>query len=254
MRNQIQQAFDIVHAEKELCQNTKQYLSHQIQKRQISQNTKRNTRIRYAVSAACMILVFVVFSTYQAYTTEVSAISIDGSASLELGINRFDRVVRVSQFDMAQIEETQLLHKNYIEAVDCVMQQEIVSDPNNMSVQIGVTADSEKHGQQILSCLSTEAPEVTNYAHCYAVSQEIAEQATQAGISMGKYKIYLQLQEQYPDLEISDISHLCMQDLVAMLSTDEPIQNNTNIDCNSDMEHHGNGHHGNGMGKQYGKS
>ena len=254
MRNRIQQAFDFVHAETDLCQNTKQYIAHEIQNRDLQRPAKRVPVLRYAVSMVCIVLVFVAFSTYQAYTTEVSAISIDGSASLELGINRFDRVVRVSQFDTMQVEESQLLHKNYVEAVDCVMQQEIVSDAANIPIQIGVTADSAKHGQQILACLSTESPDITTHAHCYEVSPEIAEQATQAGISMGNYKIYLQLQEQYPDLALSDISHLCMQDLMAMLYTEGEIPTSTDMQCNSNMGHHENGHRGNGMGKQYGKS
>lgn len=252
MRNRIQQAFDMVHAEDALCQDTKQYLARQIKQKQIRQSTRRTPILRYALSVACIVLVFVTFSTYQAYTTEVSAISIDGTASLELGINRFDRVVRVSQYDTTQMEESQLLHKNYVEAVDCVMQQELVSDASNAQIQIGVTAKSAEESQQILACLSNETPEISTHAHCYAVEPEIAEQAAQAGVSMGKYRMYLQLQEQYPDLEVSDISHLCMRDLVTMLYTDEQAQISSNIDRTA-MEHHGNGHHGNGMGQQYGK-
>lgn len=258
MRNRIQQAFDVVHAEEELCQSTKQYLAYQIQKKQIHSYPKRTPVLRYALSVACMVLVFVTFSTYQAYKTEVSAISIDGTASLELGINRFNRVVRVSQYDTTQMEESQLLHKNYVEAVDCVMQQEIVSDSTNASIQIGVTADSTEQSQQILSCLSTETPEIATHAHCYAVSPEIAEQAAAAGVSMGKYQMYLQLQEQYTDLDVSDISHLCMRDLVAMLDTDTQtstsIESIESTESSSEMGHHGNGHHKNGMGQQYGKS
>ena len=76
---------------------------------------KPSISAKYAYIAACFILLmFVGFSSYAAYFTSVSFISIDINPSFRIDINRFDRVISVKPLND---DARQLLELNKVKAL-----------------------------------------------------------------------------------------------------------------------------------------
>ena len=93
--NLIQDSLKNIRASKELKQNTLQYL----QERQ-NQTRRLKTRViyRYAFAIATLLLL-IGASGYSVYRRPVSYISIDVNPSIELGINRFEKVVSTKSYN-----------------------------------------------------------------------------------------------------------------------------------------------------------
>ena len=94
MRDKIVQAFDQVHAEDSLKQATKAYLSGQLA---AGKRKPIPWGLRLVPVAACLALM--VFGGGWLYFTPTLEISIDINPSIELGVNRFDRVVSVTGYN-----------------------------------------------------------------------------------------------------------------------------------------------------------
>ena len=90
-KEKIKAAFDQIRAEDALKSSTKAYLSEHVYKK--SRGPSVHFR-RFAAAAACSLLVFLAGGSYL-FFTPTAFISVDVNPSLELGINRFDRIVSV---------------------------------------------------------------------------------------------------------------------------------------------------------------
>ena len=92
MNNRLKETFDKIQAEEKLKDSTRQYLF---------EKTRGYTKgsafpyKKFIVSMVCFIVVLLCSGGYLFYFTPVSAISIDVNPSVELGVNRFDKVISV---------------------------------------------------------------------------------------------------------------------------------------------------------------
>ena len=101
MSEKWREAFDQVRADEELKEHTRDYL----QKRVYSKKRIGGIPVRAAVAAAaCLVLVALASGGSYVFFTPTAYISIDINPSLELGINRFDRIVSVEGYN-AEAEE-----------------------------------------------------------------------------------------------------------------------------------------------------
>lgn len=100
MENEIKEVFEQIHADRALKEETKRYVYH---------NTcgyrARNLHIyrKFAILAACIVVFFCGTGGFM-YITPVSVISIDVNPSIELEINRFDRIIHVKGYNQDGIE------------------------------------------------------------------------------------------------------------------------------------------------------
>ncbi len=92
-QNGIQKSMENIQATEAMKQNTLQYLEAQRTKRKRCVfRQKPYAALRYAMAVIC-VCIFAGAGGYSVYSRPVSYISIDVNPSIELAVNRFDRVV-----------------------------------------------------------------------------------------------------------------------------------------------------------------
>lgn len=106
-----------------------------------------------AAAAAALALVVLCAGGSWWYLTPVSAISIDSSATVELGLNRLDRVVSVQGYDeagRALADELDLDNLSYTQALETILDSEAISvslaQGEQMSISVVASSDREKPG------------------------------------------------------------------------------------------------------------
>lgn len=95
-KGKVKEAFDKIHADNELKNNTKEFLC------QKTKEYRKNLFISYkqaAVIMVCFLFVILGQKVYSAYFTPVSTISIDVNPSIELDINQFGKVIDVKSYN-----------------------------------------------------------------------------------------------------------------------------------------------------------
>ncbi len=240
LRNRIEEAFNAVHAEPELVEKTRLKLRNELYGRQ-----KRMLRIRkYAVSFAVCLLVAVAAAGFWAYQTSVAAIFVDGNTPVELEVNCFNRIIRAEGADG---DYSNLCHMQYEDAVESLISEQ------GESVSVSVLSNDAEKGnrmqQEILSCPVGETVDFS----CEVGDYTEYEAAQEAGLSVGKYRAYLELQALDPDVTPEEISGWSMKQIREQISAlqQEASSDDESVETVPELSEHGNG---NGSGKQWGKN
>lgn len=252
MNDKLKEAFEEIHAEEELKESTRRFL---VQKTGNYRKYYGWGYKRLLPVVASVFILLVGWGGYQVYFRPVSVISIDVNPSLELGVNRFDRVVSVEGFNEDGKKLADSVNVKYAEYTDA-LRQILSSDSvrrclgRDEVVTIDVVGDDEGTCGRMLS----------NIEHCtsghrntYCGSSDIAdvEAAHELGLSYGKYRAYLELRELDPDVMPEDVQGMTMReirDLIERLSGD--VSEEMPEDDSQGMYGggHGGGHHGRGRG------
>ncbi|MDO4547821.1 MAG: hypothetical protein Q4D04_06985 [Clostridia bacterium] len=218
MINRIKDAFDSVHAQETLKQNTKEIIRSRIKTRE---SCRYNIR-RFAVACACFVLVVVAFGGWHIYMTPVSAISINVNPSVELGVNRFERVIAVNGFNddgMELIESVNMMHLPYLRALEVLMYSALFEEylEEDALISITVIGQTEEDGEmmrsRIASCDYASRPNV----ECRCGRRDEVTAAHALGLSFGKYRALLELQELDPNVTAEDIRGLTMRQIRNMI-------------------------------------
>ncbi|MEA4822807.1 MAG: hypothetical protein VB111_01670 [Clostridiaceae bacterium] len=242
MHNRIQTAFDKVHAEDSLKKSTKDFISNRTQN--YGKKTVYQTK-RLITAFACIVFVLFGIVGSASYFTPVSAISIDVNPSVELGVNRFDKVVSVESYNedgRTLAASMDIKYMNYADALNMLMTSESIEYylANDEFVSITVLgATDEKSEEMLASISSSEAVKHTNIS-CDSGNYNEVEAAHEAGLSFGKYDAFLELQALDPSITIEDVQELTMRQI------------KDRIDDLSEETH--NSSQGNGNGKGNGSS
>lgn len=248
MNDRIKEAFDQVRADEDLKNKTKAYLAQKT--RGYTRSAKRSPWL-YA-AAVCACLLFLLIGGPLLYFTPTSVISIDINPSLELNVNRFDRVISVNALNadgQNLAAAFNLKNRNYKNALELILENQNVISllAGDEILAITVTGSDETQSVRIFSDLETYTAEHSNI-HCYHSSTTEVADAHESGLSCGKYRAYLELKSLDPDITPEAVQSMTMreiQDLLYSLS-DNP-QNETTPAEPSDSEH---GHHGSGNHKE----
>lgn len=247
MNNTFKELFDPIQAEEELKNRTKAFLA---------QKTQRYTRVAekkrrvYAAACACMLLVL--FGGRWLYFTPTATISIDINPSIELNINRFDRVVSVEGFNEDGRELSNALdikYKNYAEAIE-----EIVNDDSILSLLSGdeimtitVIGLDGQQSAKLLSGVELCTAEQSN-TYCYFAQSEEVAAAHETGLSCGKYRVFLELRLLDPDITPETVQGMTMREIRERIDRLAADSGNEASPYNSwENGHHGHSDgHGNG--------
>lgn len=233
MENKIRAAFGAVRAEESLKSSAKAYIAGKT--RGCSRKRVRIAITTFGCVCAAVLACVLVF-------TPTVRVDIDINPSLELGINRFDRVVSVKGLN----DDGKLLAKSLDIGFDSCGEalSEILSDKSvaallsdNGDMSVTVIKSNPDQTERILSEFRHCAE--GSYVHCNSASSEEARAAREHGLSCGKYHAFLKLQELDPDITPQDIQDMPMWEiraLIASLSGDDTVSTG------------GGGHHGNGHG------
>lgn len=262
MSNRIRDAFDDVHAEKELKEHIKEYLRRNVFQRK---RTLWTAPVR-AAAAVCLFLVFLAGGSWL-YLAPAAYISIDINPSLELGVNRFDRIVSVEGFndDGARLaEQLDIKYMDYDDALEQILSEQSVEDylAGNGLLSVTVVCDNEAKSSEMLERVE-DCTASHSSVSCHSGSTEEMHDAHEAGLSFGKYRAYLELKELDPDITPDDIRELSMreiQDLIDSLSGEDSVSADENTavpdgtgvsdDTDGESGHHSEEHDG-GQGNRH---
>lgn len=246
----LKEAFDNVHADNEIKRRTREFLAQKT--RGYRQGTVFPYR-RLAAVMACLLLVLSGCGGYILYFIPVSSVSVDVNPSIELGINRFDRVVTVDTYndDGSDIMSSlDVRFMDYRDAMDVILSQESEEAylAEDSCIAISVSGAAEGKQREMLAHLHTCAASYGN-VHCSTGSHKDAAAAHAAGMTLGRYQAFLKLQALDPSVTAADIEGLTISqiwDKITELSGDMGDIRQNGDAANDSAGQNGCGmHHGN---------
>lgn len=263
--NRIQKAFAPVRAETELKEKTVEFLH-----AQAARKTSASNRFRvYAAACAALVVLVAGMVFYSVYTTPVSYISIDVNPSVELELNLFDRVIAWNGYNddgEAIAQEVDLYNMPYTEAVDALLQD---SQMEQCLAQEGArlvfTVSSDKE-EELRAGIENCQGYILHHGTCTSAGTEEVHHAHELGLSMGRYQLYMELQQAGVEITPEQCQSLTMRELMELLKNAPASgtegatgsSSGSSLSSSSASSHHaeGNGHGsgtGNGEGHQWGK-
>lgn len=215
MNDLLKEAFSQIRAEESLKEDTLSYLYQETQGYQRAPAAVSYSRPLLSL-AACLLLV-VCLGLWKAWFTPVSVISIDINPSLELELNRFDRVISVEGYNedgQTLADSLSVQYLNYQDALEEILNSETVADclARQELLSIAVVDDDAQRQQDLLagvqSCTSGHSQ-----THCYAADSASLEDAHHAGLSYGKYQAYLELVALDPNITPQQVQTMTMREI-----------------------------------------
>ena len=193
MYDRIKEAFDQVTASEELKSQTKAYLA------------QKSRRPRLVIPAAIVAVFLLLCGGYYLYFIPTATISIDINPSLELSINRFDRVISVEGYnsDGKMLADTlDIRFMNYQDAITELMENERITDLLSQDEMMAIAVGGSNDGQcsRILENVQTCTKSHEESTHCYTATDDETHEAHNMGLSCGRYKAYQELQTLDPDI------------------------------------------------------
>ncbi len=201
MANRIHDAFDSIQADDRLKETTKQF---------IQARAGKKSRFIYRAAFqgtlmfACMALVLAAgISGYSWIFTPVSYVSIDVNPSIELALNRLDRVVAAPAYNKEGEEilnDLSIKGKRYTDAIEAIMHDPIMQDylQDDSELIFTVAADGGRDDRLKMEAENCSGHMGHGNSQSISVDLEIVSKAHDSGISLGKYYAWLQLM-QYDD-------------------------------------------------------
>ena len=166
------------------------------------------------------------------YFTPTVEISMDINPSIELAVNRFDRVISVEGWNNDGKELASSLdvwNLEYSEAVNQILENEEVAAllSNDGIMTVAVVGENETQTAQILSGVQSCTAGEKN-VYCYSASLEEVE-TDELGLSYGKYRAFLEVQELDPSITTEEVRNMSMREIrIAVFSSMKP-----SADCTS---------------------
>ena len=262
MEDKLRAAFDSVHAEAELKERTLAFLADAGGASPARHRPAARLRRAIAAAAACL-LVLLGAGGYYALLVPVSAISVDVNPSLELSLNRLDRVISVEAFNPegeALASTLDVAFLPYTQALEEILSSEAMSAylAEDSAVSITVACDNPDKSAHLLSAAQACA-QGCGRVYCHAGSSADLEGAHHAGMSVGKYRAFLALQALDPSVTAEEAQAMSMREIrsrIAALSGGETEtssgQQSQSSSSSSAQQQAGSGHNG-GHGSQNGR-
>ena len=256
LRERIHSAFDAVKAREELKESTKKAMHQYAEK----PRRKRNAYIRYAVPALCCLVLAAGLIGYRTYFETTAVISVDINPSVEMDINCFDRVIAVEGFNEeadAVIESMELMHRKYNDAVVTLLgsaeMQEYLTEEALVSVAVAAENTQRCDEMQQALCLSAEG--CRGDLQCRGGRTEDVQRAHDAGLSLGKYYAFLELQEVDPTVTAEEAAKMTMRQIRERIAAGAAATENTDESDTvvGQMNGFGAGNNGNGAGQGNGE-
>lgn len=216
-------AFDAVQADDALkTLSTQAVIAAMREERQ----TQRPRRLIPIVALAVCLLAALGLGGHHLYFTPTTVLSIDVNPSLEMDINRFDRVTAVNGYNddgVALAEALNVRNMAYDDAVDALMEDPTILDAlargEELSIAVVQSGDDTAQSDAVLAYVSDCMAHHEN-AHCYSLASDQAQltDAHDVGLSCGKYHMYQELLTYDPAITPEDVKNKTMRELRDLLA------------------------------------
>lgn len=220
MDERMREAFAQVRAEEDLKRRTLDSLARETHGwRHPPARRRARPLLTAAACAACLLLTL---GSLWLYFTPTAYISVDVNPSLELTVNRFDRVIAVegrNDDGAALAESLHVRFLNYAQALEQVLDSPAIADclARDETLSITVAGADEARTEAMLAQVSACAAE-RGTAYCHAADLSTAEAAHDQGLSCGKYRMLLALQALDPSITAEDVREMTMAQLRTWLA------------------------------------
>lgn len=245
MNRAFKEIFGRVQAGDALKNRTEQFLA---EKTQGYTGVKKKKYPLYAAACACLLLLLL--GGHRLYFTPVAEISIDINPSIELGVNRFSRIIFVNGWNadgQALASAMDVKYKNYTDAVEEILNSDWIAAllSKDELMTITVTGPDGQQSARMLAEMEACTAHQTN-AHCYFASSEDVAAAHGMGLSCGKYRAYLELLLLDPRVTPEMVQNMTMREIWERIDSLLADSGQSTISQgNRGYGHHGgHGHHG----------
>ncbi len=251
MEDRLKKAFDSVKADSEIVKTTKKAVLEEME----NKSKERFGALRFVLPvAACLVIM--AFAVGFLYLTPTVCVSLDVNPSLELTLNRFDRVIDakgLNEEGKELLNGLDLKHLPCETAIEKVMTCKTVETllENDAVLEVGVVGEESGQTQRLISEIEKCTEEIGD-TYCYRAGTEDIENARQLGLSYGRYKAYQELLGLGCDITADKLESMTMKEIRAMISSfqsDNEIAD-SEIQPATEGLHQGNGkHYGRGKNK-----
>lgn len=209
--NRIRKSMDGIRASEELKRDTLAYLEEQRRKQP---RPLRPHVLQYLAAAVCLLLLLG-RGGYSVYARPVSYISIDINPSIELGINRFGRVVSAVAYNEdgeALLRHLSVKNITYEQAIDRLLGDADAGKylKKNALLVFTVISDSP---EVILEKIGGGETIQSYETLTYTSDTACMEEAHLHEMSFGKYRAYLELAQYDETVTVEDCHGMTMEEI-----------------------------------------
>lgn len=171
-----------------------------------------------AAAAACVAVICALFGMNTLNATPTAFVDIDVNPSIELQINRYNKVVGAEAYNddgRSVLDRVSLGGLDYREALEALTADEALGGylGSDAYVQFSVVSD-DKGQEESLTLASEEClASLPAGGSCAAVSSEMRVQAQANGMGCGRYAMAMELMELDPETTLEDCEGLSMREL-----------------------------------------
>jgi hypothetical protein len=212
--NVIQESMKDIRASEELKKNTLYYLEKQ------KMRARPRMAWRYAAIAACLFL-FLTVGGYRLYARPVSYISIDVNPSIELGVNRFGKVVSTDAYNADGqniLNHIKLKNMSYSQAIDKLLQSEDYAVYLTEGSHLVFTVISDK-SDIIMQEINKDELAREYQVSTYTSDMTCREEAHEYEMSFGKYRACQELTQYDETVSIEDCHGMTMGEICDNIKT-----------------------------------
>lgn len=201
-----------------------------------------------AALAACLALVALGIGGVAWASQPYAYVAIDVNPSIELGINRFDRVASTRAYndDGAQVlEAADVQGETYEQAMISIEQalQGYLGDTS--AIEITIVCDDRQAAGNLedvgVRCLGASG---TGQVHCSHASEEERHAAASAGIGIGKYRVWEQLAGAGVDISVDEAADMTMRELLDLAESEDVDASSAAAGSANEASQHAEEHHG----------
>lgn len=173
--------------------------------------------------AACLVVGALAAGTF-AYAGETAQVQLDGGATVELGLNRWGRVVRADASDDgldALVDGLGLVGRSCPDALEALAGsaevQQALDGSDGAVTLVATCANAAQLDATLADCEQAAA----GFGHgscCMAADAETAAAASEAGMGVARYAVYLQIAALDPDVSLDECRGMSMRALRDLLA------------------------------------
>lgn len=228
----------------------------------ISIRIKRHSFKAFYRIAACLLLFLLCGGGYSLYFTQNTIISLDVNPSLEISLNRFDRVIsyRARNKDGLEIiNSSDIKNMNYKEALTLILKEEERDGylKSYSDIVFTVYSETEEKKTVLLNALKEITGEIVladylpEEIEYHTVDEETIRNAHNLEVTAGKYLYLEKLKEASPNIAIENYCHHSIDQIKDQISACEEAHghnggetdNTKDSDTITDAGHHKRNHH-----------
>lgn len=169
-------------------------------------------------AAACLVTAAIGFGGYQFYEQPVAYVGIDVNPSVELSVNRFDRVVgarAVNEDGAVVLAEVNLAGCTYDQALCRLMDSPALSTylAEDAVVEISVTSDDQRVSDQLMRTSDDALAQHRCHGSASRADEGTRQAAAAAGMGTARYQAACELMALDPDATLEGCASLSMREL-----------------------------------------